>query len=166
MVAVVERTLMDMESLTPGHSFFPATLLETGDLGVERFHTLPAMAAGVIGRRPITRSEWLVEKEPLEVGSLALVIDSIQPRERWSLALMTAAPLSSDGLQRRVFLRLSSGGQQLERDIGKVVLERDGVKDGVKVKRDGVGGDRHCVRESGDQFIVVSLSSVVSLCIH
>ena len=37
-----------------------------------------------------------------------------------------------------------------------VLLERDGEKDGVKVKRDGEGDDRHCVRESGDQFIVGS----------
>ena len=95
-----------------------------------------------------------------------MVMDSIQPRERWSLALVTAAPSSGDGLQRRVSLRLSNG-QHLERDIRKVVLlERDGEKDGVKVERDGVGGDRHCVRESGDQFIVGFVSSIVSLCIH
>ena len=50
--------------------------------------------------------------------------------------MVTAAPLSSDGLQRRVFLRLSNG-QHLERDIRKVVLlERDGEKDGVKVVRE------------------------------
>ena len=80
VMAVVERTLMDMESLTP--------------------------------------------------------LDDIQPRERWSLALVTAAPLSSDGLQSRISFRLR-GGQQLERDIRKVVLlERDGEKDGVKVDRE------------------------------
>ena len=50
--------------------------------------------------------------------------------------MVTAAPLSSDGLQRRVLLRLSNG-QHLERDIRKVVLlERDGEKDGVKVDKE------------------------------
>ena len=192
MVAVVKKTLMG---------------LKTEELGMERFRTLLAVAAGIINRRPITRvsadpedmepltpghflfpagvptprlsgdvlpttpldgsslrrsmdvlrpvvdslwkrwqqeyipslqqrSKWLVEKEPLEVGSLVLVVDDIQPRERWPLAVVTAAPLSSDGLQRRVFLRLSNG-QHLERDIRKVVLlERDGEKDGVKVVRE------------------------------
>ena len=81
------------------------------------------------------RSKWLVEKEPLTVGSLVLVVDDIQPRERWPLALVTAAPLSSDGLQRRVSLRLLNG-QHLERDIRKVVLlERDGEKDGVEGRK-------------------------------
>ena len=147
MVAVVERTLMDMESLTPGHSFFPAgvptphlsgdvfpaTPLETEDVGVERFRTLMAVVDSLWRRWqqeyiPLLqqRSQWLVETKPLKVGSLALVVDDILPRERWPLALVTAAPLSSDGLQRRVFLRLSNG-QHLERDIRKVVLlERDG----------------------------------------
>ena len=60
-----------------------------------------------------------------------LVVDDIQPRERWPLAVVTAAPISGDGLQRRVFLRLANG-QRLERDIRKVVLlERDGEKDGL-----------------------------------
>ena len=64
------------------------------------------------------------------------MVDDIQPRERWPLAVVTAAPLSSDGLQRRVSLRLSNG-QHLERDIRKVVLlERDGEKDGVKVVKE------------------------------
>ena len=117
-MAVVKETLMGMEPLTPGHSLFPA--------GVPT----PRWSGDVI---PATFS---IEKEPLEVGSLALVVDSIQPRERWSLALVTAAPLSGDGLQRRVFLRLSNG-QHLERDIRKVVLlERDGEKDGVKVVKE------------------------------
>ena len=154
---------MDMESLTPGHSFFPATPLETEDVGVERFRMLMAVVDSLWKRWQQEcvpslqqRSQWLAEKEPLEVGSVVLVVDSIQPRERWSLALVTAAPLSSDGLRRRVSLRFSNG-QHLERDIRKVVLlERDGEKDGVKVERDGVGDDRHCVRESGDQFIVGS----------
>ena len=49
---------------------------------------------------------------------------------------MTAAPLSGDGPQRRISFRLV-GGQQLERDIRKVVLlERDGEKDGVKVDKE------------------------------
>ena len=95
--------------------------LKTKDLGVERFHGLLAMAAGIIDRRPITRSKWLVEGEPLEVGSVVLVVDSIQPRERWPLALVTAAPLSGDGLRRHIFFRLSNG-QHLEREIKKVVL--------------------------------------------
>ena len=94
VVAVVKRTLMDME---------PLTLLD--------------------------------EKEPLEVGRSVLVLDDIQPRERWSLALVTAAPLSSDRLQLRVSFRLSNG-QHLERDIRKVVLlERDGEKDGVEGRK-------------------------------
>ena len=98
---------MDMEPPTPGH--FPSLR---------------------------QRSKWLVEKEPREVGSLVLVVDDILPRERWPLALVTAAPLSSDGLQLSVSLRLFNG-QHLERDIRKVVLlERDGEKDGVKVDKE------------------------------
>ena len=102
-MAVVKRTLMG---------------LKMEDVGVERFHALPAMAAGVIDRRSITRSEWLIEKEPLDVGSLVLLADDIQPRER------------------RISFRLL-GGQQLGRDIRKVVLlVRDGEKDGVKVDKE------------------------------
>ena len=100
-LAVVKRTLMG---------------LETEDVGVGRFHTLPAMAAGIIDRRPIACSEWLIEKEPLEVASLVLLTDC----------------------SLRVLLRLSNG-QHLEREIRKVVLlERDGEKDGVKVQGDMV----------------------------
>ena len=186
MVAVVKRTLMG---------------LKTGDISIERFRTLLAVAAGIINRRPLTRvsvdpedmepltpshflfpcgvpiprlsgdvlpttpldgsglrrsmdglrpvvdglwrrwlkeyvaslqqrSKWLMDKKPLEVGSLVLVVDEIQPRERWPLAVVTAAPVSGDGLQRRVELRLANG-QCLERDIRKIVLlERDGEKGG------------------------------------
>ena len=58
------------------------------------------------------------------------------PASGGPLAVVTAAPLSSDGLQRRVFLRLSNG-HHLERDIRKVVLlEGDGEKDGVKVVKE------------------------------
>ena len=141
----------DMEPLTPGHFLFPAGI-PTPRLSGDVLPTTPLdgsqMRRRMDGLRPVVdglwkrwlqeyvpslqqRTKWLVEKEPLEVGSLVLVVDDIQPRERWPLAVVTAAPISGDGLQRRVFLRLANG-QRLERDIRKVVLlERDGEKDGA-----------------------------------
>ena len=77
----------------------------------------------------------VVKRTLMDMESLK-PLDDFQPRGRWPLALVTAAPSGSDGLQKRVLLRLSSG-QHLERDIRKVVLlERDGEKDGVKVDKE------------------------------
>ena len=146
----------DMEPLTPGHFLFPAGIAAPR-LSGDALPTTPidgsSMRRGVDSLRPLVdglwkrwlqeyipslqqRTKWLVEQKPLEIGSLVLVVDDIQPRERWPLAVVTAAPLSEDGLQRRVFLRLANG-QRLERDIRKVVLlERDGEKDGGSVERE------------------------------
>ena len=145
----------DMEPLTPGHFLFPAGI-SAPRLSGDALPTTPidgsSMRRSVDNLRPLVdslwkrwlqvyipslqqRTKWLVEQRPLEVGSLVLVVDDIQPRERWPLAVVTAAPLSEDGLQRRVFLRLASG-QRLERDLRKVVLlERDGEKDGGLVEK-------------------------------
>ena len=101
------------------------------------------------------RGKWLIEQKPLEAGCLVLVIDDIQPRQRWPLAVVSAAPSSGDGFRRRAFLRFlrslgflrfigflrflrsNANGQRLERDLGKVVhLRRDGEKDGGSVERE------------------------------
>ena len=102
------------------------------------------------------RTKWLVERKPLGVGSLAWVMDDIQSRERWLLAVVSAAPLSDDGFRRLGFLRFlrflgflrflrsNANGQRLERDIGEVVyLRRDGEKDG-----DSVGREVEVVKDS------------------
>ena len=145
---------MDMEPLTPRHFLFPAGVPMPrlgGDVLPTTLLDGCNLRRSMDVLRPVVdslwkrwqqeyipslqqRSKWLVEREPLEVGSLVLVVDDIQPRERWPLAVVTAAPLGSDGLQQRVSLRLSNG-QHLERDIRKVVLlERDGERDGVRVQ--------------------------------
>ena len=144
----------DMEPLTPSHFLFPCGI-PTPRLSGDILPTTPLDGSGLRRSmdvlRPVVdglwkrwlreyvpslqqRSKWLCEKRPLEVGSLVLVVDDIQPRERWPLAVVTAAPLSGDGLQRRVELRLANG-QCLERDIRKVVLlERDGEQGEEEVR--------------------------------
>ena len=70
------------------------------------------------------RSKWLVEEKGLVVGDVVLVVDEIQPREKWFLALVVEAIASEDGRFRRYKVKTSSG-QVMERDIRKlVVLER------------------------------------------
>ena len=82
------------------------------------------------------RSKWLVEEKELKVGDVVLMVDEIQPREKWSLALVVDAVKSEDGRHRRYKVRTSSG-QVMERDIRKlVILERD---DEVVVALEGVG---------------------------
>ena len=47
------------------------------------------------------RLKWLMEEKMLEECDVVLVVDEIQPRERWSLALVVEAVMSEDGRQRR-----------------------------------------------------------------
>ena len=48
------------------------------------------MVAGVRSNVPMLqrRSKWLVKVKLLEVGDVVLMVDKIQPRERWSLAVV------------------------------------------------------------------------------
>ena len=43
------------------------------------------------------RSKWLVKVKPLEVGDVVLMVDEIQPRERWALAVVVDFEQSEDG---------------------------------------------------------------------
>ena len=47
------------------------------------------------------RSKWLVKVKPLEVGDVVLMVDEIQPRERWALAVVVGFEQSEDGGTRR-----------------------------------------------------------------
>ena len=47
------------------------------------------------------RSKWLVKIRPLAVGDVVLMVDEIQPRERWALAVVTDFYRSEDGEKRR-----------------------------------------------------------------
>ena len=83
------------------------------------------------------RSKWLVKMRPLAVGDVVLMVDEIQPRERWSLAVVTDFVESEDGETRRYKLR-TSNGQSYERDIRKiVVLERGDDGEVIVMKGEG-----------------------------
>ena len=70
----------------------------------------------------------MLEEKALGVGDVVLVVDEIQPRKKWLLALVIEAVKFEDGRQRR-YKVLTSSGQVLERDIRKlVILERDDEK--------------------------------------
>ena len=45
------------------------------------------------------RSKWLMEEKVLGVGDVVLVVDEIQLREKWSLALVVEAVKSEDDHQ-------------------------------------------------------------------
>ena len=51
------------------------------------------------------RSKWLTEEKMLNEGDAVLVVDEIQPKEKWSLALVVEAIKSKDGRQRRYKVR-------------------------------------------------------------
>ena len=83
------------------------------------------------------RSKWLVRMRPLSVGDVVLMVDEIQPREKWNLAVVVDFDRSEDGETRRYKLR-TSNGQTFERDIRKlVVLERG--DDGEVIVLEGGG---------------------------
>ena len=83
------------------------------------------------------RSKWLTKMRPLSIGDVVLMVDEIQPRERWSLAVVVDFDRSEDGETRRYKLR-TSNGQTFDRDIRKlVVLERG--DDGEVIVLEGGG---------------------------
>ena len=137
----------DDQVLTPMHFMFPAgypftrssdVLPSTPSSGsmLRRSHDDLRPMVELVWRRWLKeyvpmlqkRSKWLTEEKMLEEGDVVLVVDEIQPREKWSLALVVEVVKSEDGRQRRYKVRTSSG-QVLERDIRKlIILERDDEK--------------------------------------
>ena len=85
------------------------------------------------------RSKWLVRMRPLSVGDVVLMVDEIQPRERWNLAVVTDFDRSEDGETRRYKLRTSSG-QTFERDLRKIVVLERG-DDGEVIVLEGEGDE-------------------------
>ena len=74
------------------------------------------------------RLKWLTKEKVLGVGDVVWVVDEIQLREKWSLALVVKAVKSEDGHQQRYKVQTLSG-QVLECVVRKlVVLERDEEK--------------------------------------
>ena len=74
---------------------------------------------------------------PLSIGDVVLMVDEIQPREKWNLAVVVDFDRSEDGETRRYKLR-TSNGQTFDRDIRKlVVLERG--DDGEVIVLEGGG---------------------------
>ena len=83
------------------------------------------------------RSKWLTKMRPLSIGDVVLMVDEIQPREKWNLAVVVDFDRSEDGETRRYKLR-TSNGQTFDRDIRKlVVLERG--DDGEVIVLEGGG---------------------------
>ena len=83
------------------------------------------------------RSKWLTRMRPLSIGDVVLMVDEIQPREKWNLAVVVDFDRSEDGETRRYKLR-TSNGQTFDRDIRKlVVLERG--DDGEVIVLEGGG---------------------------
>ena len=76
---------------------------------------------------------------PLSVGDVVLMVDEIQPRERWSLAVVVDFDRSEDGETRRYKLR-TSNGQLFERDIQKIVVLERG-DDGEVIVLEGEGDE-------------------------
>ena len=85
------------------------------------------------------RSKWLVRMRPLAVGDVVLMVDEIQPRERWNLAVVTDFDRSEDGETRRYKLR-TANGQLFERDIRKIVVLERG-DDGEVIVLEGEGDE-------------------------
>ena len=72
----------------------------------------------------------------MEVGYVVLMVDEIQPRERWSLAVVAESERSEDGFTRKYKVR-TSNGQIYERDIQKLVILERGDESGVVVLESG-----------------------------
>ena len=81
----------------------------------------------------------MTRMRPLSIGDVVLMVDEIQPRERWNLAVVVDFDCSEDGETRRYKLR-TSNGQTFDRDIRKlVVLERG--DDGEVIVLEGEGDE-------------------------
>ena len=83
------------------------------------------------------RSKWLTRMRPLSIGDVILMVDEIQPRERWNLAVVVDFDRSEDGETRRYKLR-TSNGQTFDRDIRKLVILERG-DDGEVIVLEGGG---------------------------
>ena len=85
------------------------------------------------------RSKWLVKMRPLAVGDVVLMVDEIQPRERWALAVVMDFDRSEDGETRKYKLTTAIG-QLFERDIRKIVILERG-DDGEVIVLGGEGDE-------------------------
>ena len=143
----------DDEVLTPMHFLFP------GGYPFARSHdVLPQIPAGGSTLRrsydelgvwkrwlreyiPMLqrRIKWLVRVKPLAVGDVVLMVDEIQPRKRWALAVVVDFDQSEDGETQRYKLR-TANGQLFERDIWKIVVLERG-DDGEVIVLEGEGDE-------------------------
>ena len=81
----------------------------------------------------------MVKVRPLEIGDIVLMVNEIQPRERWALAVVVDFERSENGETQRYKIR-ASNGQLFDRDIQKlVVLERG--DDGEVIVLEGEGDE-------------------------
>ena len=85
------------------------------------------------------RSKWLGKVKPLAVGDVVLMVDEIQPRERWALAVVVDFEQSEDGETRRYKLR-TANGQLFEQNIRKIVVLEHG-DDGEVIVLEGEGDE-------------------------
>ena len=82
----------------------------------------------------------MVKMRPLAVGDVVSMVDEIQPRERWALAVVMDFDRSEDGETRRYKLR-TSNGQIFERDIRRIVILERG-DDGEVIVLEGEGDEK------------------------
>ena len=73
------------------------------------------------------RRKWTKKRRPLEEGDLVLVVDKNAPRKHWQVGIIECAMKSSDGVVRKVKIKMCkfgnySGAPILERPISSVVL--------------------------------------------
>jgi hypothetical protein len=146
----------DDEVLTPMHFLFPGGYpfvkshgvlpqIPDGGSSLRRSHDELRPVVEAVWRRwmreyvPMLqrRSKWLTRMRPLSIGDVVLMVDEIQPRERWNLAVVVDFDRSEDGETRRYKLR-TSNGQTFDRDIRKLVILERG-DDGEVIVLEGGG---------------------------